>query len=73
MLIWLLMNKDPLLGHIYKVHLTIDFTFKYYKNFQIWASRRENLSLGFANNKGPDQSAFVIPFLESIISKLAAS
>ena len=44
-----------------------------------WASMRENLSLGLANNKEADQhahprnliSAFVIPFLESIISKLA--
>ena len=41
---------------------------------------RENLSLGFANNKSTDQparlyrliSAFVIHFLEIIISKLAA-
>ena len=45
----------------------------------IWALTRENLSLGFANNKGADQpahmcrliSTFFIPFLESIISKLA--
>ena len=46
-----------------------------------WASMRENLSLGFANNKGADQparsrsliSTFVIRFLESILSKLATS
>ena len=45
----------------------------------IWASTRENLSSGFANNKGADQpahlrrliSAIIIHFLESIISKLA--
>ena len=44
-----------------------------------WAATRENLSLGFAKNKGADQpahlrsmiSAFVIHFLESIICKLA--
>ena len=42
---------------------------------------RENLSSGFANNKGADQpvhlhsliSAFVIHLLESIISRLAQS
>ena len=42
---------------------------------------RENLSSGFANNKEADQpvhlrsmiSAFVIPLLESIISRLATS
>ena len=41
---------------------------------------QENLSLGFANNKSADQpahqlrliSAFVIRFLETIMSKLAA-
>ena len=41
----------------------------------IWASTRENLSSGFANNTGADQPAhprsliraFVIHFLESII------
>ena len=46
----------------------------------IWATTRENLSSGFANNTGADQpahsgsliSAFVIHFLESIICKLAA-
>ena len=45
----------------------------------IWASSQENLSWGFANNKGADQpvhphrliSAFVIQFSESIISRLA--
>ena len=45
----------------------------------IWASTRENLSSGFANNTGADQPAhprrliraFLICFLESIISKLA--
>ena len=45
----------------------------------IWASTRENLSLGFAHNKGADLpahprsliSAFVICFLESTICKLA--
>ena len=44
-----------------------------------WASTRENLSSGFANNTGADQpahpcrliSAFVIRFLESIIYGLA--
>ena len=47
----------------------------------IWTSRRENLPLGFANNKSADQSAhpqilisaFVICLLESIISRLASS
>ena len=46
-----------------------------------WALTRENLSSGFANNKGADQpahlrsliSAFVIHLLESIISKLVTS
>ena len=46
--------------------------------YVIWASTRESLSSGFANNKGADQpahprsmiSAFVICFLKSIISKL---
>ena len=45
----------------------------------IWASTRENLLLGSANNKGADQPAhsprlicgFVICFLENILSKLA--
>ena len=45
------------------------------------AATQGNLSSGFANNKGADQlvhpdrliSAFVICFLESIISKLATS
>ena len=48
---------------------------------QIWASRRENLYSGFANNTGADQPAhphslisdFVVRFLESIISLLALS
>ena len=47
----------------------------------IWASTRGKLSLGMANNKDADQpvqlrrliSAFVIRFLEGIISKLATS
>ena len=47
----------------------------------IWASTRENLSSGSANNKGADQpahprrllSTFVIRCLESIISKLASN
>ena len=47
----------------------------------IWASMQENLSSGFANNKGADQpahpnsliSTFIICLLESIISKLATS
>ena len=46
-----------------------------------WTSTQENLSSGFANNKGADQpghpyrliSAFVSHFLESIIYKLATS
>ena len=46
-----------------------------------WASTRENLSSGLANNKGADQTAqprslisgFVIRFLDSIIPKLATS
>ena len=45
----------------------------------MWASTRENLSSGFANNTGADQpahprsliSAFVIRFFESTICKLA--
>ena len=45
----------------------------------IWASTRENLSLGFVNNTGTDQpahpcrliSTFVIRYLKSIIFKLA--
>ena len=48
---------------------------------RIWASTRENLSSGCANNTDADQlahprrliSAFVIRFLERIISKLATS
>ena len=47
----------------------------------IWATAPENLSRGVANNKGADQpahapsliSAFVVCFLESIISRLATS
>ena len=46
-----------------------------------WALSRENLSLGFANNKDADQpvhlrsliSAFVVRLLQSIISRLAKS
>ena len=46
-----------------------------------WASWQQNLSRGFANNKGADQpahlrrliSAFVIGLMESIISQLASS
>ena len=46
-----------------------------------WASMQENLSSGFANNKGADQSeqlrslinTIAIRLLESIISKLARS
>ena len=48
---------------------------------KIWSSTRENLSSGFANNKGADQpahpcsliNALVFGILESIISKLATS
>ena len=44
-----------------------------------WATMRENMTIGFANNKGADQpahprgliSTFVISSFESIISKLA--
>ena len=47
----------------------------------IWATMRESLSSGFVNIRGVDQpahpqsliSAFVIRFLESLISKLATS
>ena len=47
----------------------------------IWASTRENLSSGVANNTGADQpapprsllSAFVVRLMESIISRLASS
>ena len=54
---------------------------KHKDQFSIWASTPENLSLGFKNNKGADQAAhprrlistFVIPFMKSIISKLATS
>ena len=56
---------------------SIDYT----QHTFIWALMQENLSLGFANNKGADQpahlhsliSTFVIRLLESIISKLATS
>ena len=49
------------------------------KTICIWASSRENLSSGFANNTGADQpahprsliSAFVFRLLESTICKLA--
>ena len=49
------------------------------KTTVIWASPRENLSSGFANNTGADQpahpcsliSAFVIRFLESTMFNLA--
>ena len=39
----------------------------------IWAKTRENLSSGFANNKGIDHviSAFVLGLVESMISKFA--
>ena len=51
------------------------------KLFTIWALMGENLSSGFANNKGAEQpahphsliSTFSIRLLESIISKLATS
>ena len=47
----------------------------------MWATVEENLSSGFAINKGADQpahphsliSAFIISLLESIISKVASS
>ena len=47
----------------------------------IWASTRENLSSGFANNKGADQpghppsqiSTFVFRLFESTISKVITS
>ena len=47
----------------------------------IWASKRENLSSGFANNKGADQpehvcsliSTFFIRLIKSITSKLVTS
>ena len=50
-------------------------------NVLLWASKGENLSLEFVNNKGTDQpalprsliSAFVIRLLECITSKLATS
>ena len=50
-----------------------------YHTGYIWASTRENMSSVFANNKDTDQparmrsliSAFVIPLLESFISRLA--
>ena len=49
--------------------------------FMIWASTRENLSSGFANNMGADQpalphrlnSAFVIRLLKGTIPRLATS
>ena len=49
--------------------------------YRVWASTRENLTSGVANNKGPDQpghvrsliSAVVIRLMENIISKLATS
>ena len=52
-----------------------------HKSHYIWALVGENLSSGFANNKGTDQPGhprspicvFVIRFLESIITKLAIS
>ena len=61
-------------GHWRFITLYSDgFSYKYK-----WALARENLSLGFGINKGADPlshpsrliSAFVIRFLESIISKL---
>ena len=43
----------------------------------IWAWKQENLSSGFANNKGADQhsqiSAFAFHFLKSIISTLTTN
>ena len=52
---------------------------KYHESENKWTSTRENLSSGFANNKGADQlahlrsliNAFIINFLENIISILA--
>ena len=52
---------------------------KHMSTCHIWASTRDNLSSGFANNKGADQpahprrliSTFVICFSESVMSKLA--
>ena len=61
--------------------MTKQLLFSGKNGFLIWALTRENLSLGFANNKGTDQpahprsliSTFVIRLLESIVSRLAAS
>ena len=49
--------------------------------YRVWASTRENLTSGVANNKGPDQpghvrsliSAVVIRLMENIKCKLATS
>ena len=67
-----------LLGLIKLPHILLKVSSEFLLGF-IWASTQENLSLGFVNNKGAGQpvhphrliSAFVIRFLESIISKLA--
>ena len=60
--------------------LNSDLFRNHIRNNIMWASTRENLSSGFANSKGADQSAhprrlisaFVIRFSKSIISKLAS-
>ena len=72
------MNRKSLSERIGKVRLKEESQLdRYYK---IWALTRENLSSGFADNKGADQpvlprspiSTFVIHLLE-IISRLAMS
>ena len=58
-----------------------DLDLECFQNRINWALTRESLSSGVCDNKGPDQpahprrliSAFVIRFLESIISKLTTS
>ena len=71
----------------YTACLDVEYIAKVYSDFEennfmiIWTSSRENLSSGYANNKGADQpahprslvSTFAIRFLESTISKLATS
>ena len=73
-----IITSNKLNGTLYTLtHTMVNQGLSGYK----WASTQENLSSGFANNKGTDQpahlhsliSAFVIQLLESFISRLATS
>ena len=69
-------NNGKTGSHVYEI-----FSCSTHRNIHKWALIRENWSLGFANNKGADQTAhphslvstFLIGLFESIISRLAAN